>query len=84
MKFKVNGKSVSSKKLGDVILSSMQSEIQSAAENQVIAKLSSIHCPVHHQPPQNIRFEGLIVNGSQAKMNFCCARLEQAVKQALN
>jgi len=84
MKFKVNGKSVSSKKLGDAILSSMQGEIQSATEKQVIAKLSSIHCPVHRQTPRNIRFEGSIFNGSQAKMDCCCDQLEEAVKQALS
>lgn len=83
MKFQVNGKSVSSKELGDAILSSMQSEIQSAAEEQVIAKLSSIHCSVHNQTSQNIRFEGSILNGSQAKMDCCCDQLKEAVKQAL-
>lgn len=84
MEFRMNGKSVSPNKLGDAILSSMQGEIQSAAEKQVIAKLSSIHCPVHHQTPQNIRFEGSILNGSQAKMDCCCDQLEEAVKQALS
>lgn len=83
MKFKINGKSVSPNKLGDAILSSMQKDIQAAAEKQVIAKLSSIHCPIHRQTPQNIRFDGSILNGSQAKMDCCCDQLEETVKQAL-
>jgi hypothetical protein len=84
MKFKVNGRSVSPNKLGDAILSSMQGDIQKAAEKQVIAKLSSIRCPVHHQTPRNIRFEGSILKGSQARMDCCCDQLEEAVKRALN
>ena len=84
MKFKINGKSVSPKKLGDAILSSMQGDIQKAAEKQVIARLSSIRCPVHGQTPHNIQFEGSILSASQARMDCCCDRLEEAVRQALN
>lgn len=84
MKFKFNGRSVSPNKLGDAILSSMQNDIQKAAEKQVIAKLSSIRCLVHHQTPRNIRFEGSILKGGQAKMDCCCDQLKEAVRQALN
>ncbi|MGG6270852.1 hypothetical protein ACQ4M3_40875 [Leptolyngbya sp. AN03gr2] len=69
---------------GDTILSSIQDKIQAAAEQQVIDALSAIRCPVHGQSAQNIRFEGSILNGSEAKMDCCCDRLKEAIQQALN
>ncbi|BAU16036.1 hypothetical protein LEP3755_66030 (plasmid) [Leptolyngbya sp. NIES-3755] len=43
---------------GDTILSSIQNEIQAAAEQQIIDALSAIRCPIHGQSAQNIWFEG--------------------------
>jgi hypothetical protein len=82
--WKIDGRSVSPDQAGDAILTSMQPQIQAAAEHMIIAKLMTIHCPVHDQPPQNIRFEGSILNASEAKMDCCCDQLKEAIAQALN
>ncbi|BAS60027.1 hypothetical protein NIES2135_66760 (plasmid) [Leptolyngbya boryana NIES-2135] len=84
LNWKINGRSVSSDQVGDAILSSMESEIQAAAEQKVIDTLSAIRCPVHDQSAQNIRFEGSILNGNEAKMDCCCDLLKEAIQQALN
>lgn len=85
MKFtwNVDGRSVSSNQLGKAITESMQKQIQAAAEQQIKAKLAAIRCPVHHQPPRNLRVEGNVLKNAQVKMDCCCDPLKAAIQAAM-
>jgi hypothetical protein len=84
VRWKLNGQTIPSSRLGNALISTMRDELKKATVEVIQNKIGFVRCPEHGRNPQRIRIEGSFPNQGHIVMDCCCDKLKEKVLKALS